>query len=106
MAIRTRYQQAARSSAIPLIAVALTAYFGYHAFNGDHGLFAKLRLERQVETLRTELQLVRSERQALERRAVLLRPESLDPDMIEERVREMLNFVHPNDVMILRAERR
>jgi cell division protein FtsB len=106
MAIRTRYQQAVRGSAVPLVAVGLTAYFGYHAFSGDHGLFAKLRLERQVETLRTELQLVRTEREAVERRVLLLRPESLDPDMLEERVRELLNFVHPNDVMILRDEHR
>ena len=91
---------------MPLVALALTGYFGFHAFHGDHGVFAKLRLERQIETLKKELDLVRVERQTIERRVALLRPESLDPDMLEERARETLNWVHPDEVMILRGERR
>jgi cell division protein FtsB len=35
----------------------------------------------------------------------LLRPESLDPDMLEERARVLLNLAHPNDIVIMRGDR-
>lgn len=106
MVIRSEFQLAVRSSLAPLLAAALTLYFAWHAFQGDHGVFAKLRLERQAETLRKELDLTRSERQRLERRNDLMRSENLDSDMVEERVRDMLNYAHPDDVMILRGVQR
>jgi len=36
----------------------------------------------------------------LERKVSLLRPESLDPDMVEEQGRRLLNFSHPDDIHI------
>jgi len=103
MANRSRFQQALRAAAVPLAALLATGYFGYHAFHGDHGVFAKLRLERQAETLAKELELVRQQRLALERRVSLLRSDSLDPDMLEERARDKLDYAHPDDVVILRG---
>lgn len=102
MAIRTRFQRFLRGSVVPLAAIACTSYFAYHAFHGSHGIFAGLRLERQIDTLETELDLVRLQREALEKRVALMRPESLDPDLLDERARDMLNFVHPNDLVIPR----
>lgn len=46
-----------------------------------------------------------AERQELERRVALLRPESLDPDMIDERARASLNVVQPQELAILRPGR-
>jgi cell division protein FtsB len=37
----------------------------------------------------------------LERRVALLRPESLDRDMLEERARAVLNLARPEDRVIL-----
>jgi cell division protein FtsB len=37
---------------------------------------------------------------------MLLRPESLDPDMIDERARESLNLVQPQELAILRPRPR
>jgi hypothetical protein len=32
---------------------------------------------------------------------VLLRSESVDPDMLDERARAMLDYVHPRDLVLL-----
>ena len=102
MPLPRRLPRAVKIVLSPLLALGLTGYFVFHAFHGDHGVLARMRLERQAETLNKELELVRAERETLEKRVALLRPRSLDPDMLEERARNLLNYAHPNDVIILR----
>ncbi|HUF43773.1 MAG TPA: septum formation initiator family protein [Aestuariivirgaceae bacterium] len=43
---------------------------------------------------------VRAERIALDERVALLRPDSIDPDLLEELARTTLGFVRPNDLVI------
>ena len=93
----------AKAAVLPLLALAGTVYFAGHAVYGDYGLDAKMRLERETETARRELLLVREERQRLERNVALMRPESLDPDLLEERVRATLQLVNPGDIVVLTA---
>ena len=42
-----------------------------------------------------------TERQGWEKRARQLRTNSLDPDMLEERVRRVLNFTRPNEYVVM-----
>lgn len=95
----------AKAAVIPLMSLAGTIYFAGHAMYGDYGLNAKMRLERETETAQRELTLVQEERQRLERNVALMRPESLDPDLLEERVRATLQFIAPGDVVVLTAGR-
>lgn len=91
---------------LPLIAVAFLGYFGFHAFNGYFGIWAKARLVAQQEALEAELAALVSRREALQRQANLLRPESLDPDMVDEQARAQLNLLDPRDVVIVTPSRR
>jgi len=88
---------------VPQVAAAcLVAYFAFHAILGDRGLFAYLRLQEslaQATALHAELQ---AQHAALAHRVKLLRPDSLDPDLLSERARAVLNFAHPDDVVVLR----
>jgi cell division protein FtsB len=93
----------ARHVAGPALVAALIGYFGFHAVQGEHGLIAWWRIAQQIERTQAALDETRGEREALERRVTLLRPESLDPDMLEERARIMLNLAHPDEVIILDA---
>lgn len=81
----------------------VVTYFGYHAVSGDRGLVAWFQLEQEATELRKELELVQAERERLEHRVSLMRPESLDPDMIDIRAREVLNLAHPTEITILRS---
>lgn len=89
----------------PLVAGLLVAYFAFHALNGELGLVGKARLDHRYAKLEVEYAALKREREELMRRVVLLRPESLDPDMIDERARANLNVVHPNELAILRPGR-
>jgi len=105
MATRQRRKSVTRQLVLPAVTVAFLAYFAYHAFHGEYGLFARARFDDEAVHLRGELAAVRAKRERLERRVALLRPESLDPDMIEERARLSLNVVHRNELVILRPKK-
>lgn len=85
----------------PVLGAFVVAYFAYHTVQGDRGLVALTHLQGEVEEAERVLEQVRSERIELERRTTLLRPDSLDPDMLEERARAQLNHTHPDDLVIL-----
>jgi cell division protein FtsB len=84
----------------PLTGAALIAYFGYHAVQGDRGLIAWWNLRHQIEEADFELAAVGAKKKILEHRVSLLRPESLDRDMLEERARAMLGVVHKDDLIV------
>ncbi len=84
-----------------LLGVGLATYFGYHALSGSRGLVAWRQVSAELATGQQELDQVRAEREALERKVKRLRPESLDPDLIDELARRQLSFVGPLDVLIL-----
>jgi cell division protein FtsB len=85
----------------PALAVCVSGYFGYHVFHGERGMTAWVDLQKTVETLNKDYEAVKAEREALERRVSLLKPGSLDPDMLDERARRMLNYGGEREVVIL-----
>jgi cell division protein FtsB len=102
MVFDTHYSRIKQRVTISVLACSIVGYFAFHAFNGDHGIFANARYEERVVSLKAELASLKGRRQELEHRIALLKPESLDPDMLEERSRDTLNLSHPRDVMILK----
>jgi cell division protein FtsB len=101
MAVLDEIRTRARSALWPIIGALLLAYFSYHTVQGDHGLLSLLQLRAKVEQAHTVHAALEIERTRLDARVALLRPDNLDPDMLEERARVMLNFAHPNEIVIL-----
>ena len=83
-----------RSLLFPLLACGVGGYFAYHLQTGD--------LEKRKAVLAGELAGLKEVRKRLERDVALLRPESLDPDMLDERARAILNLAHPDDLVMLK----
>ena len=90
-----------RSACITLTCFGFLAYFAYHLFVGDHGLEARARLQTEVKLLDSELKGLEAVRERLDRDVALMRADKLDPDMLDERARAILNFSHPNDIVIM-----
>ena len=94
--------RAARGWSFPLLVMALVVYFSYFAVFGNHGLLRWSKLDAAVEAKEVEFNKLRSERIALQRRVSLMRPESVDPDMLEEQARARLGLTEPDEVVILK----
>ena len=94
-----------RALAFPLVTLGLAAYFGYYLIYGNHGVLNLARVQHQIEVKQAELDRVRAQRQSLEHRVSLLRPESVDPDMLEEQARARLGLTDRDEVVILKDRR-
>jgi len=79
----------------------VVGYFLYHTVQGDRGWLAMLRLQQQVNTAQSGLSQLQKEHHELEHRVQLMRPDSLDPDLLDEKSRELLNYSKPNEIVIL-----
>jgi cell division protein FtsB len=101
MVTRIRLRMIVGTVGLYALAVALIGYFGINAYSGKHGLRAKQALEEQQSQLSAELRRMRNERKSWERRVALLRSDKLDPDMVDERARTLLNYVDPRDLTFL-----
>ena len=67
---------------------------------GQNGLLAYLRLEKELAEKERLVADITAERQALERRVHLMRPSSIDPDMLDEQVRSVLGFAREGELII------
>jgi cell division protein FtsB len=85
----------------PALGIALTGYFAYHLVEGDRGFEAWLRLNREIQIARLNLQSVQTQRAALDLKVSNLRPDHVDPDLLDERIRSTLNLVSPDDIVIM-----
>jgi cell division protein FtsB len=85
----------------PIFGICAVSYFTYHAIHGDRGIIALRQYTQQVEEARAKNEILLAHRHVLEHRVKLLHPDSLEPDMLEERARIMLNYGYPNELVVL-----
>lgn len=100
MAVLREIRYRAKQVILPVVGACVLGYFVYHSVQGDHGLFAYWHIKQEIARAQVALNTVRTERVALEHRVDLLHPDSLDPDMLDERARHVLNVVRPDEVVI------
>lgn len=87
---------------VPAISALVLIYFGFHAYQGDYGIYAKYQLEQETARLTDQHQALMQERKLLQARVRLLQDGTIDRDMLDEQIRRVLNFGSGADVMILR----
>ena len=103
MSTRQRKQSKIKPLLLPACCLLILGYFAYHAVEGDYGLFALGKLRDRETALIAELRTIEADRARLERYVALMRPESLDKDVIDERARQALNMADPKDIVIFLA---
>lgn len=87
---------------VPALASAFLAYFGFHAYHGEFGIYSKYKLDARVEKLHTQLADLTREKNELERRVQLLHDGTLEKDMLDEQARKALNLSHLHEITIIR----
>jgi len=105
MVTRHRLRGFLNALALYVIATLLIGYFAVNAYTGEHGLIAKQDLDQEIGQLTAQLEAVRAERAIWERRVSLLKSDNIDPDLLDERARALLDYAAPRDlVLMLRSE--
>lgn len=85
--------------AVSFVCVALLGYFAWHANKGPRGYAFQDGLEARAGDLQSEFDGLQQRRVRLEHKVGLLRPESIDPDMLDEMARSQLEIAAPNEIV-------
>ncbi len=101
MVTRKRLRSILTALGLYVMAALLIGYFGVNAFSGNHGLKAQQDIDRQIAALSAELARLEVQHAQWERRIALLKSSGLDPDMLDERARALLDYVHPSDLTLM-----
>ncbi|MEO5365355.1 MAG: septum formation initiator family protein [Magnetococcus sp. WYHC-3] len=90
-----------RQNLLTLIGVCLCVYFSYHAVLGNRSLIKSYALEKQIETMSLEKVSVMEEQESLQKKVAMMRPGSVDRDMLEEQVRQRLGYRGADELVVL-----
>jgi cell division protein FtsB len=101
MVIRPRIRAFLAALGLYVLAALFIGYFGLNAYTGDHGLKARQNLDHEIAALAQQLERIKSERERWERRVALLKSDRIDPDMLDERARFLLDYADPHDVIMV-----
>ncbi len=83
----------------------VVCFFTYSAYHGSRGIMAKREYKLKIASLQDKLNVLKAERKNWEIKIDLVRSTALDPDLLEERARLVLNSAHKNDVIVLMDSR-
>jgi cell division protein FtsB len=103
MVTRKRLRSILTTLGLYVMAALLIGYFGVNAFSGNRGLKAKVDIDQQIAALTTDLDRLKHERAQWERRVALLKSDILDPDMLDEQARALLDYVDAGDLTFMPA---
>ncbi|MBL4802246.1 MAG: septum formation initiator family protein [Emcibacter sp.] len=83
---------------IPMICSLIIVYFFIY---GMRGMQAKANLLEEISVLEQEYSLVHERKVDIESHVALLQPGHVNPDFLDEKSREMLGLMHPDEIIIL-----
>ena len=101
MVQRRRIFQLIRGLIGPALGALLVLYFGYHTVQGNHGLVARGALQERLLAGQERLSALQARHAQLRRRVEGLMPAHVDPDLVDQQARLMLNYAHPDDFVVL-----
>ena len=78
----------------------LAGYFAYSAIRGEHGIFVRSAIEADIVQLLAERDMAEAEVRGLRRRVVGLSDDTLDLELVDERVREVLGYIRRSEIVL------
>lgn len=81
-----------RKNIVTLVGIGLCFYFSYHLVMGQRSAVRYLTIQKNIATLEQEQGQLKAERESLETKVAMLRPNSINKDLLEERARIVLGF--------------
>jgi cell division protein FtsB len=90
-----------RPLALTATLIAFQAYLGYSALSGQFGIESRSRIVGDIEVLRDQSSALQAEIDSYRHRVSLMNPRHLDPDLVTERARALLNMAHEDDILVM-----
>ncbi|MDG4649998.1 septum formation initiator family protein [Roseibacterium sp. SDUM158017] len=85
---------------ITVVLVLVGAYFTFTAVQGNYGLFRRIQIEAEAERLTLELARLETQAARMEILTRRLSDDFLDLDLLDERARDVLGYVRPDEIVL------
>lgn len=90
-----------RKNLISLVGLCLCFYFSYHALYGNRSVARLVDLTAQIEIMSKIHDDLKQDRQKIEQKVIHMRPGFLEKDLLEERIRAVLGYQNPQELVVL-----
>lgn len=84
---------------IPLSIFLGVFYFAYHAIQGERGILGWIKITQKCQVAEHTLEGLTAEKEALEKK-IFLMGDQIDSDLLEQQVRSLLGYVHPDEIIV------
>ena len=102
MSTRQKKENPFKGFIIPVLCLALLAYFAHHAQTGRYNIHTKAEMKEKAEELKAELRHLREQRAHLTLKVRQLSDGTLEKDALDEVARYKLGLSMPDEIVILR----
>src|SRR5690349_8538073 len=89
-----------RENLLALIGISLCFYFLYHTVQGERSIIRLASLKQQIATMSHNYDTLVQERTKLEQKVQMMRPGSMNRDLLEERARLELGYQKDDEISI------
>ena len=90
-----------RPLALTVTLLAFQGYLGYSALSGQFGIESREQILGDIQVLRDKSSALQAEIDSYRHRVSLMNPGRLDPDLVTERARALLNMAHADDILVM-----
>jgi len=90
-----------RPLALTVALLGFQGYLGYSALSGQFGITSRDEIQADIEILQDRSAALQAEIDAFRHRVALMNPRHLDPDIVVERARALLNMAHADDILVM-----
>lgn len=93
-----------RQNLLSIVGFCLAFYFCYHLVGSERSYWRLYSLEQQIGQNESQLSELSDRKDELEQKVVMMRPETINPDMLEERVRATLGYHAADERVIISTQ--
>ena len=90
-----------RPLALAVALFAFQGYLGYSAISGQFGIESREAIHGDIQVLKDRSAALQAEIDSFEHRNSLMNPRHLDPDIVTERARALLNMANADDILVM-----
>lgn len=101
MSTRLKRRPLWRPLALTVALLSFQGYLGYSALTGQFGIESREEILKNIEVLQDRSSALQAEVNAFQHRVSLMNPRHLDPDLVTERARALLNMANADDILVM-----
>ena len=90
-----------RSLLVTVLLIAFQVYLGYNVIGGQFGIESQKQMRVDIETLKAQSASLQAEVDSYRHKASLFDAASLDPDILTEKARALLQMAQPDDLIVM-----